>query len=48
MNDWEAMEAINQVLEQHWSGGLSSNQTLMEIAYISGANKISREEARQQ
>lgn len=48
MNDFEAMEAVNEVLEQFYRGNLRPDEALTKIAYISGANSISHAEGKQQ
>ena len=46
MTDHEAMEAINQVLDEWYRGDLDPHIALQQIARISGMNKISHEEAK--
>lgn len=46
MNDHAAMEAINEVLEQFYRGNLSADEALTKVAYITGQNSISHQEAR--
>lgn len=48
LTDWAAMEAINAVLEQYYRTQITQTEALNQIAHISGANKISHDEARQQ
>ena len=45
MNDYAAMEAINEVLEKHYRGNLSPELAILDIAQIAGANKIQHQEA---
>jgi hypothetical protein len=47
MNDYEAMEAINAVLDQWFKSEVSEHDARTRIAYISGMNKISHMEAKQ-
>ena len=46
MNDHDAIDAINQVLDEWFKGQLGEIRALSQIARISGMNKISHEEAR--
>lgn len=46
MNDWEAMDAVSDVLERFYRGNLRPDEALTKIAYIAGQNAISHEEAR--
>lgn len=45
MNDYAAMEAINEILEQHYRGNLSPELAILDIAQIAGANKLAHQEA---
>lgn len=45
MNDWSAMDAINEKLEQFYRGNLSPELAILDIAQIAGANKIHHQEA---
>jgi hypothetical protein len=44
MNDYEAIDAINAVLDQWFKGDIIDNSALMQIARITGMNKIKHEE----
>lgn len=46
MNDHDAMEAINDVLERFFRGNLRADEALTKIAYIRGRNIISHQETR--
>ena len=46
MTDHEAMEAVNTVLDRMYRGELPSHEALIQIARISGMNKISHEQAK--
>lgn len=46
MNDHDAMDAINAVLDDRISIGLTAVEALHKIAYISGANQIDHEQAK--
>jgi len=46
MNDHEAMEAVNAVLEQFYRGQLDSYQALTQIARVSGENTIDHQESK--
>lgn len=46
MNDHDAMEAINDVLERFFRGNLRADEALTKIAHISGQNIISHQEAK--
>jgi hypothetical protein len=46
VNDYEAIEAINTILDQWFKGGVSAPAALMRIARITGMNKISHEEGK--
>ena len=48
MNDYDAMEAINAVLEQHYSGALGRFEALQKISQISGQNVIDHAKAKEQ
>ena len=48
MNDHDAMEAVNAVLEMYFRAQVDSANALTQIAQISGANKISHQEAKEQ
>jgi hypothetical protein len=43
MNDHDAMEAINAILEQYYRTQLNSVEALHQIAAVAGANKIDHE-----
>ena len=45
MNDYQAMDAICEVLEQHYRGNLSPELAILDIAQIAGANKPDHQEA---
>ena len=45
MNDHDAIDAINQVLDEWFRGDVGSVTALNQIASISGMNKISHEES---
>lgn len=45
MNDFDAMEAINEKLEQFYRGNLSPELAILDIAQIAGANKLAHQEA---
>ena len=47
MNDYEAIDAINAVLDLWFKSEVSEHDALTRIAYISGMNKISHMEAKQ-
>ena len=46
MNDHDAMEAVNAVLDEWFKGSVSADRALMQIARISGMNKIEHEESK--
>ena len=46
MNDWEAMEAVSDTLEQFFRGNLQQGDALMQIANIVGQNSIAHQEAK--
>lgn len=46
MNDWDAMEAIGDVLERFYRGNLRADEALTKIAYITGQNTIEHQEAK--
>ena len=46
MNDFEAIEAINAVLDEWFKGDLTAPRALTQIARITGMNKISHEESK--
>jgi len=46
MNDHEAIDRINAVLDRHFRGELTQAQTLAQICTITGANSIQHEEAK--
>jgi hypothetical protein len=46
MNDHDAMEAVNAVLEQFFDGEFDTAGALNRIAQISDENKISHSEAK--
>ena len=48
MNDHEAMDAINVVLGLFFRAELSAVDALNRIGYISGANMMSHQEAKEQ
>ena len=43
LNDHDAMEAVDAVLEQYFRGRLNPYEALNQIAQITGANKIEHE-----
>jgi hypothetical protein len=45
VNDYEAIEAINTVLDQWFKGDVAAFTALMQISRITGMNKISHEES---
>ena len=48
MNDYAAMEAINELLEQFYRGNLSAELAILDIAQVAGKNRIEHQEAGQQ
>lgn len=48
MNDHDAMEAINAVLEQYFSGRIGRFEALQKISRISGQNVIEHAKAKEQ
>ena len=44
MNDYEAIDAINIVLDEWFKGDVTAPTALTRIARITGMNKISHEE----
>ena len=48
MNDHEAMDAINQVLDEMFRGDLSHSDAIVKVARISGMNKFEHEAAKEQ
>lgn len=48
MNDHEAMDAINAILAQFFRAELSAVDALNRIGYISGANMMDHQEAKEQ
>lgn len=48
MKDHEAMDAINKVLGQYFRGQLDPVDALNRIGYISGANMMDHEAAKEQ
>jgi glycerate kinase len=44
VNDHDAMDAVNAVLDEWFKGGLNASTAVIEIAKISGLNKIEHEE----
>lgn len=44
MNDHDAIDAINTVLDQWFKGDMTGPSALTQIARITGENKISHEE----
>jgi len=46
MNDSEAIDAINTVLDQWFKGDVAPFTALMQISRITGMNKISHEESK--
>jgi hypothetical protein len=48
VNDHEAMDAINAVLEKYFRAELSAVDALNQIGYISGANMMRHQEAKEQ
>ena len=45
MNDYEAMEAINSILERCFRGNLPVELAILHIAQVAGANRIEHQEA---
>lgn len=45
MNDHAAMEAINAALEDYYRGRINQQETLIQIARITGGNAIEHQEA---
>lgn len=48
MNDFDAMEAINKVLEEYWANNIFMPDAINQIARISGLNHFEHEAARPQ
>jgi hypothetical protein len=48
MNDHEAMEAINKVLDEMFRGDLPHSDAIVKIARISGMNSFEHNEVREQ
>jgi hypothetical protein len=48
MNDHEAMEAINKVLDEMFRGDLSHSDAIVQIARISGMNSFEHNEVKEQ
>jgi hypothetical protein len=44
VNDYEAIEAINTILDQWFRGEVNEGKALLKIASISGQNIIDHEE----
>lgn len=45
MNDYDAMEAINAILEQCFRGNLAVELAILDIAQVAGKNRIQHQEA---
>lgn len=45
MNDYEAMEAINGILEQFYRGNLAVELAVLDIAKVAGANHTAHQQA---
>jgi hypothetical protein len=45
MNDFEAMEAINSILEQFYRGNLAVELAVLDIAKVAGANQTQHQQA---
>jgi hypothetical protein len=48
VNDHEAMDAINKVLDDMFRGDLSHSDAIVKIARISGMNKFEHDAAKEQ
>ena len=46
MNDHDAIDVINTVLDQWFKGDMTAPAALTQISRITGENRISHEEAR--
>jgi hypothetical protein len=47
MNDHDAIDAINAILQRLFNGGISPVEALHKICYISGQNAIDHAEAKE-
>lgn len=45
MNDFEALEAINSILEQFYRGNLAVELAVLDIAKVAGANQAAHQQA---
>jgi hypothetical protein len=48
MNDHDAMDAVNAVLDEWFKGDLAADRALMQIARISGMNSFEHDEVKEQ
>ena len=48
MNDYDAMEAIHEALDEYFCSDMTMETLVHRIAYISGQNKIDHGKAKEQ